>query len=131
VRWSSVVVVILALTGCGGAQEPDEQAPVERLELIRAFAAADEPLVVRLDLSSDPESPLDVILVPEREDVPEPPFEVNVFKSFEAAEHQARSIAMVAEEGTAFVRWKNVILTLAPPLPGERKQRLIDVLRSL
>jgi hypothetical protein len=129
-RW--VLLVVLVLAGCGGAREVDDQArPLQRQQLVRAFAAADEPLTISLDLSGDPRSPLDVIFVPEREDVPEPPFEVNVFRSAEAADVQAESMALAATRGVDFVVWKNVILVLARTLPDERREHLIETLESL
>lgn len=127
-----VLFAFFTFLGCGGARESDDTgAPLQRHEIARAFTTADEPLVTRLDLSTDERSPLAVTFGPQGEDVPEPPFEVYVFKSLEAAERQARSIAMVAVEGTDFIVWKNAILTLAPSLPAERRERLIDALRSL
>jgi hypothetical protein len=125
--------MVLALASCGGAQEVDDQPmPLQRQDVVRAFAAADEPLVIRLDLSdADPKAPLEVIFVPEREDVPEPPFELNVFDTVEAADMQAESMDMVAVEGTDFVVWKNIILVLGPSLSDQRRGRLVDTLESL
>ena len=106
--------------------------PLQRQDVVRAFAAADEPLVIRLDLSdADPKAPLEVIFVPEREDVPEPPFELNVFDTVEAADMQAESMEMVAVEGTDFVVWKNIVLVLGPSLSDQRRGRLVDTLESL
>lgn len=128
--WKLLALAFLALAGCGGASD-DRATPLQRQEIARAFAAADEPLVIRLDLSAGPESPLDVIFVPEREDMPDPPFEVNVFASVEAADAQAESMAMVAERDVDFAVWKNIILVLASSLPEERRERLMETLESL
>jgi len=81
--------------------------------------------------AADPESPLEASFVPEAEDVPEPPFGLDLFESAEAAEAQSESLASIYREGIDFVRWKNVILTLAPSLPTERRTRVIEILESL
>lgn len=128
-----LVLLSLIVAGCGGSSKTvPEGAAIERSELLEAFAAAGEPLVVRLDMSeADLESRLEASFVPEAEDVPEPPYGLDLFESAEAAKAQSESLASVFREGIDFVVWKNVILTLAPSLPEERRERLIDTLESL
>ena len=132
-HWRLTALVVIALAGCGGNQRSSDGATtVQREELLRAFAAANEPLVVRLDLSEvDSMAGLEAIFVPEQEDVPQPPFELNLFETVEAADAQASSLDMVARREVDFVQRKNVILILAPSLPEERRGRLIDTLESL
>jgi hypothetical protein len=128
-----LVLLLLVPAGCGASSETEpDRAAIERSELLEAFAAAGEPLVVSLDMSeADPESPLEASFVPEAEDVPEPPYGLDLFESVEAAEAHSESLASIYHEGIDFIRWKNVILSLAPSLPTERRTRLIETLESL
>ena len=81
---------------------------VSRGSVVAAFARVGEPLTVRLDtVQADPGSPVEVTYVPEAEDVPEPPFEVDVFEEARSASEHARLVGSVARPDTEVERWKN------------------------
>jgi hypothetical protein len=125
----ALVLMVLA-AGCGGANEP---APVDRAELTAAFAGIDEPLTLRLDMRlADPGSVVDAIFVPASADVPDPPFEVDLFDNEDAARENSQSAErVVASEKAEIVLHKNVAMLLARSVAREQRNRLVAALTSL
>src|SRR2546426_4382813 len=82
VRWLFALALIVLATGCGGADSPTP-TPVDRPELLAAFAAVNEPVRLQLDMRGqiDPFGVgVDAIFVPASwGDVPDPPFDVALF----------------------------------------------------
>lgn len=129
-RWVFALAALLSVTGCDLRAE--HSRPLDRPSVKAAFAEAGEPLVVRLDMTvADPDSPVDVIFVPAKEDVPEPPFELTLFDSEGAAEKHARLIEEAAGASAEVLQVKNAILLISPSMEAERRARLNAALDSL
>ena len=124
-----VVVLIALAAGCGGTTGP---TPVDRSELLTAFAGIDEPLTLRLDMRrADQGSPVDAIFVPASSDVPDSPIEVNLFDNEDGARINSVGIEKVAGAKAEVVLHKNVVMLLARSVPEERRDRLVAALKSV
>lgn len=124
----ALALVVLA-AGCGGADGP---SPVDRSQLLAAFAGSDEPLTLRLDMRrADPGSPVDAIFVPASADVPDAPFEVNLFDSEDGARTNFQSAERATGGKAEIVLHKNVSMFLAHSVAKERRDRLVSALMSL
>ncbi len=111
---------------------PTDDDLVSRGSVAAVFARAGEALTVRLDMAqADTGSPVDVIYVPQGDDTPQPPFEVDVFKMAGGAAEHARLVGSVAGPGTEVEQRKNVLLILSSSISDERRERIIGALRSL
>ena len=116
---------------CGRDRRTDGQRP-RRPQLGDNAPFARAPLTVRPDMArADPRSPVDVIYVPEAEDVPEPSFEVDVFEEPRSAREHARLVGSVAGPDTEVEQWKNVLLVFSTSVSDERRERIVGALRSL
>jgi hypothetical protein len=135
VRWLFALALIVLATGCGGADSPTP-TPVDRPELLAAFAAVNEPVRLQLDMRGqiDPFGVgVDAIFVPASwGDVPDPPFDVALFAdaaSARAASPQENE--SVAGDNPEIVVHKNVSLEVSRSVARERRDRLVSALRSL
>jgi hypothetical protein len=129
VRLLLASILIALAAGCGGVTEP---TPVDRSELLAAFAIIDEPLTLRLDMrSADPGSPVDAIFVPASADVSDTPFEVDLFDNEDGARKNSQSAQTAAGAKAEVVLHKNVTMFLAPAVAKERRDRLVSALKSL
>jgi hypothetical protein len=129
-RWVIVMAALMSVVGCDLRAE--NTPPFDRASVKTAFAEAGEPLVVGLDMAvADPGSSVDVIFVPAKEDIPEPPFELTLFDSERAAEKHAQFIEEVAGIRAEVHRLKNAILRISPSMTDERRARLAATLESL
>lgn len=127
-----VLVAVIVVTGCGGGYQGGEDGLVSREQLAQAFASIDEPLVLTIDFSeANPGAAADAGFNPEREDVDEASFTLTLFRTIEAAEGQARVIAIVTRPNASVVQWKNVLLIVSASMPVDRRERIIHLLRSL
>jgi len=124
--------LIVLATGCGGADSPTP-TPVDRSELLAAFAAVDEPVRLVLDLRIDPYfGVLPAIFDPASwPDVPDPPFEIALFADAGGARASSPKNESVAGENPEIVLHKNVELDVARSVPRERRDRLVSALMSL
>jgi len=104
---------------------------VSRSSVTTAFTRVGEPLTVRLDFAQgDPGSPVDVVYVPRADDTPQPSFEVDVFKKAASAREHARLVTSVAGSATV-EQQKNVLLIFSSSVSEQRRERIIDALKSL
>ena len=132
------LALIVVATGCGGASSP-RPAPVDRSELLAAFAAVHEPVRLMLDNRQiDEEFPefdvgLDAVFVPASwPDDPDPPLLVDLFD--DAASSRAASSQeneAVAGDNPEILVHKNVSLEVARSVARERRDRLGTALMSL
>jgi hypothetical protein len=128
VRPLLALALVALVAGCGGDDGP---TPVDRAQLLGAFAAIDEPLTVRLDMRrADAGSPVDAIFVPASADVPDSPVEVNLFDSEHGARTNSAQIETVAGAKTEVVLHKNVVMLVARSLAREQRDRLVAALKS-
>ena len=105
---------------------------VSRRSVTTAFARVGEPLIVRLDFArDDPGAPVDVIYVPQADDTPQPPFEVDVFKEVASAREHARSVRRVVGSANEVEQQKNVLLIFSSSMSNQRQERIIGALKSL
>lgn len=123
-RWLIVMAALFSIAGCD-LRNQDNGRPLDRASVKAAFADAGEPLVVRLDMTAaDPDSPVDVVFVPLKEDVPEPPFELTLFDDRAAAEEHARLIEEVSGASAEVQQLGNAILMMSPAMREQRRIRL-------
>jgi|RhiMetdeSRZDD1v2_1073273.scaffolds.fasta_scaffold865246_2 hypothetical protein len=128
---AAMAVFAVAVVVAGASRDAGNDL-VSRRSVTTAFARVGEPLTVRLDMAqADPGSPVDVIYVPEAEDVPEPPFEVDVFEAAGSAREHARLVGSVATPRTQVEHRRNVLLIVSSSVSDQRRQRLLAALRSL
>jgi hypothetical protein len=128
VRPILALALVALAAGCGGADGP---APVDRADLLGVFAGIDEPLALRLDMRrADSGSPVDSVFVPASADVPDSPVEVNLFDNEDGARANFAQIKRAAGAKAEIVLHKNVVMLLAPSLSRERRDRLVDALKS-
>ena len=122
-------VLITLAAGCGGATEP---TPVDRSELLAAFAGIDEPLTLRLDMRrADPGSPVDAIFVPASADVPNSPIEVDLFDNEDGARTNSAGIEKVVAVRAEVVLHENVVMLVARSAAKGLRDRLVAALKSV
>jgi len=130
-RIGTIIALTLLGTACGGTETASEE-PLHRDAVAAAFQDAGEPLTVRLDMaSSDPGSAVDVIFVPEDEDIPEPPYQVTVFETVASADENVRSLEAGSPLGTEIRQVMNVVVTVTPSISTDRDDRLTEALGML
>ena len=129
VRPLLALALVVVAAGCGGADGP---TPVDRAQLLAAFAGIDEPLTLRLDMRrADPGSPVDAIFVPASADVPNSPIEVDLFDNEDGARINSVGVEKVAGARAEVVLHKNVVMLLARSVSKERRDRLVAALKSV
>jgi len=133
VRRLFVLGLIVLATGCGGDHSP---TPVDRSELLAAFAAAHEPVRLQLDMRKigDPFGVgVDAIFVPASwGDDPEPPFGVALYADAASArEAESQENESVAGGNPEILVHKNIGLEISRSVAKERRDRLVSALMSL
>jgi hypothetical protein len=130
-----ISICLAAATGCGGADSPTT-TPVDRSELLAAFAAVDEPVRLMTDerkLTNPFDVGLDSVFVPASwGDVPDPPFIVDLFD--DAASARATSTQAneaVAGDNPEIIVRKNVSLEVSRLVARKHRDRLVSALKSL
>ena len=126
----ALAVIVLA-TGCGGADSLTP-TPVDTSEVLAAFAAVD-PVRLQLDIRNDSYfGVLPATFVPESwPDVPDSPFEIDLFADADGARASSAEDESVAGEDPEIVLHTNVRLVVAHSVARERRDRLVSALKSL
>ena len=135
VRRLFALALLVVATGCGGAGSRTT-TPVDRSEVLAAFAAVDEPVRLMLDEREvdDPfDVGLDAVFFPASwGDVPDPLFLVDLFD--DAASARATSTQAnesVAGDNPEILVHKNVSLVVSRLVSKARRDRLVAALMSL
>ena len=122
--------------GCGGADSATP-APVDRSELLAAFAAVHEPVRLQFDTRQIDmqgfDVGLDAIFVPASwPDDPEPPLLVDLFVDATSARATStqENEAVSGDNPEIFVH-KNVSLEVSRSVAKKRRDRLVSALMSL
>jgi hypothetical protein len=105
--------------------------PLNQQSVTSAFARVGEPLAVRLDTAADAGSPIVAIYVPANQDVPNPPFELNLFREVATAEAHARTLSEEVGANGEIERAQNAVLIAARTIPAKRRARLRSAMDSL
>jgi hypothetical protein len=105
--------------------------PLNQQSVTSAFARVGEPLAIRLDTAADAGSPIVAIFVPANQDVPNPPFELNLFRETASAAEHARALREEAGANGEIERAQNAILIAARTIPAKRRARLRSAMESL
>jgi hypothetical protein len=110
------------------------RGPVDRSEVLAAFAAVDEPVRLQLDIQVDSYfGVIPGIFVPASwGDDPDPPFMVALYADVDGArENSSPTNESVAGENPKIVVHKNVVLEVARSVARDRRDRLVSALMSL
>ena len=127
---ATLVVVAAVAAGCSATDsETDEVTPVD---VVAAFAAAGEPVRLRVDLvGPDSNSPIKALYQARDGGVDRGHFGVVVLENDDAAADHAVGILKISYGRIEVVRHKNLVLAMSSTMGIARRTRLTDVLNSL